>query len=43
MIDKEEIIRALTTWFQPGDVFEIRVLNALSAEMMRPAHRIGIF
>lgn len=43
MIDKEEIIRALTTWFQPGDVFEIRALNALSAEMMRPHTASGYF
>ena len=43
MIDKEEIIRALTTWFQPGDVFEIRALNALSAESMRPHTAAGYF
>lgn len=30
MIDKEEIIRALTLWFQPGDVFEIRALKAIT-------------
>ena len=43
MIDKEEIIRALTTWFLPGDVFEIRVLNAMSAESMRPHTAAGYF
>lgn len=31
MIDANEIIRALKLWFQPGDVFEVRVLDAISA------------
>ena len=31
MTDKEEIIRALSLWFKPGDVFEIRVLGATSS------------
>ena len=31
MTDKEEIIRALSLWFKPGDVFEVRVLGATSS------------
>ena len=31
MTDKEEIIRALSFWFKPGDVFEIRALGATSS------------
>ena len=31
MSDKEEIIRALSLWFKPGDVFEVRVLGATSS------------
>ena len=31
MTDKEEIIRALSLWFKPGDVFEIRALGATSS------------
>ena len=30
MTDREEIIRALSLWFRPGDVFEVRVLGATS-------------
>ena len=43
MTNREEIIRALTTWFQPGDVFEIRALNAQTAESMRPHTASGYF
>ena len=43
MINKNEIIRALQLWFQPGDVFEIRVLDAVTAEWMRPHMESGYF
>jgi len=31
MTDKDEIIRALSLWFRPSDVFEVRVLGATSS------------
>ncbi len=43
MIDKEEIIRALTAWFQPGDVFEIRVLDAITGDYRREHVESGYF
>jgi hypothetical protein len=43
MIDKQQIIRALELWFQPGDVFEIRVLDATTADYMRPHVESGYF
>ena len=43
MTDKNEIIRALRLWFQSGDVFEIRVLDAVTAEWMRPHMESGYF
>lgn len=43
MPDKNEIIRALRLWFQSGDVFEIRVLDAVTAEWMRPHTESGYF
>ena len=43
MIDANEIIRALKLWFQPGDVFEVRVLDAISADWMRPHTESGYF
>jgi hypothetical protein len=43
MIDKQQIIKALELWFQPGDVFEIRVLDATTADYMRPHVESGYF
>lgn len=43
MIDKKEIQRALKLWFRPGDVFEVRVLEALTSEYMRPHVESGYF
>ena len=43
MIDANEIIRALKLWFQAGDVFEVRVLDAVSADWMRPHTESGYF
>jgi hypothetical protein len=43
MIDKQHIIKALSLWFQPGDVFEIRVLDATTADYMRPHVESGYF
>ena len=39
--DKEMIITALKLWFQKGDVFEIRVLDAVSSNWMRPHMESG--
>ena len=41
--DKEMIITALKLWFQKGDVFEIRVLDAVSSNWMRPHMESGHF
>ena len=35
MTDANEITHALRLWFQAGDVFEVRVLDAVSADWMR--------
>lgn len=43
MIDKEEIVRALTLWFQPGDVFEIRALGASTGLYRNPHTETGYF
>ncbi|MFA7178095.1 MAG: hypothetical protein WC114_12665, partial [Smithellaceae bacterium] len=43
MTDKQMIITALKLWFRPGDVFEIRVLDAITAEYMRPHVESGYF
>ncbi len=43
MVNKEEIIRALTLWFQPGDVFEIRVLDAVTSDYRREHVESGYF
>ena len=43
MTDKNEIILALKLWYQPGDVFEIRILDAVTAEWMRPHMESGYF
>ena len=41
--DKESIIAALKLWFRERDVFEIRVLDATTAEWMRPHMESGYF
>ncbi len=43
MIDQTEITRALRLWFRPGDVFEVRVLDAVTADYMRPHVESGYF
>jgi hypothetical protein len=43
MIDQSEIINALRLWFRPGDVFEIRALDAVTADYMRPHVESGYF
>ena len=43
MTDANEIIHALRLWFQAGDVFEVRVLYAVSADWMRPHTESGYF
>ena len=35
MTDANEITHALRLWFQAGDVFEVRVLDAVSADYRR--------
>lgn len=42
-VDKAEITRALGKVFLPGDVFEIRILDALTAQLMRPHVVSGYF
>lgn len=42
-IDKTEMMRALTAFFQPGDVFEIRVLEASTPEYRKPHIESGYF
>ena len=41
--DKGSIISALKLWFRKGDVFEVRVLDAVSTEWMRPHMESGYF
>ena len=43
MINKDEILRALSLWFRPGDVFEVRVLDASTGEYLRPHIESGYF
>ncbi len=43
MTDRKMIAEALNLWFQPGDVFEIRVLNAMTAGYMPPHTESGYF
>ncbi len=43
MTDREEIIRALRLLFAAGDVFEIRVLKAVTAGYQRPHTESGYF
>ena len=42
-VDKAEITGALRKVFSPGDVFEIRILDALTAQLMRPHVVSGYF
>ena len=42
-VDKAEITGALRKVFLPGDVFEIRILDALTAQLMRPHVVSGYF
>ncbi|UKI33720.1 MAG: DUF3987 domain-containing protein [Lentisphaeria bacterium] len=41
--DANEIIHALRLWFQAGDVFEVRVLDAVSADYRREHIESGYF
>ena len=43
MTDANEIIHALRLWFQAGDVFEVRVLVAVSADYRREHIESGYF
>ena len=43
MTDANEITHALRLWFQAGDVFEVRVLDAVSTDWMRPHTESGYF
>ncbi|MFI3265517.1 MAG: hypothetical protein R3Y15_00005, partial [Rikenellaceae bacterium] len=43
MIDKEELMNALRTYFQDGDVFEIRVLDAITYDYRREHVESGYF
>ena len=43
MTDPNEIIRALKLWLQPGDVFEVRVLDSITADWRRPHTESGYF
>ena len=43
MTDANEIIHALHLWFQAGDVFEVRVLDAVSADYRREHIESGYF
>ncbi len=43
MIEKEEIIRAQKLWFLPGDVFEIRILKAVTGGYLKPHTESGYF
>lgn len=42
-IDEKEIMRALEVFFRPGDVFEVRVLDAVTAAYSRPHVESGYF
>ena len=42
-VDKTEIVRTLEAVFAPGDVFEIRILDALTQKNMRPHTVNGYF
>lgn len=43
MTDANEITHALHLWFQAGDVFEVRVLDAVSADYRREHIKSGYF
>ena len=43
MTNREEIIRALRLLFSEGDVFEVRILKAVSASYQRPHTESGYF
>ena len=43
MTNREEIVRALRLLFSKGDVFEVRILKAVSANYMRPHTESGYF
>ena len=43
MTDANEITHALHLWFQAGDVFEVRVLDAVSADYRREHIEFGYF
>jgi hypothetical protein len=43
LIDATELITALQKWFQPKDVFEIRVLDAVTRAYYRPHIESGYF
>ena len=43
MTNREEIVRALRLLFSAGDVFEVRILKAVSANYMRPHTESGYF
>ncbi len=43
MIDKEELTQALKLWFKEGDVFEVRVLDAVTADYRREHVESGYF
>ena len=43
MTNREEIIRALRLLFAPGDVFEVRILKAVSSSYQRPHTESGYF
>lgn len=43
MTDANEITHALRLWFQAGDVFEVRVLDAISADYRREHIESGYF
>ena len=41
--DKESIVTTLNLWFRKDDVFEVRVLDAVTSEWMRPHMESGYF
>ena len=43
MVDANEITKALHLWFSPGDVFEVRVLDAVIRDYRREHVESGYF
>lgn len=43
LFDPQEIRRALRVWFQPGDIFEVRILDAITGSYNRPHVESGYF